>query len=92
MQHVEMVEAMANVGEEATMVVPNLKYSSVDLHPRAAFVKLVKADGVAERQDVVDVVEHPVLASLGLEQDGADAADLHRGRIHELDEASNDAV
>lgn len=46
----------------------------------------------AEHRDVVDAVEHPVLAGLGLEHDGANATNLHRGRIPKLDGASDTAV
>lgn len=76
-----------------TTAVPNLEYSPIDLHQRVAFVKLVKVDdGIVERRDVVDTVEHPVLAGLVLEHDGANAANLHRGRIPKLDGASDTAV
>lgn len=60
------------------MMVPNPEYLSVDLHQQTAFVKLGEADdGVAKLRVVVDTTEHPVLAGLDHELDGADVADLH---------------
>jgi len=49
-------------------------------------------DGVPQRGDIVDIGEHPVLAGVGSEYDGADALDLHGGGVLKLDQALNIGV
>jgi hypothetical protein len=92
-KHVQPVAPAVDLGEKTTAVVPDPEHPSVNLHPRATLVELAEADdGVPEGRDVVDPMEQLVLASLGHEHDGPDAADLHRGLIVELDGALDAAV
>ena len=62
------------------MAIPDVQYLVLDLHARAVLIQLSQADdGVPQRGDVVDTGEQPMLTSLGGEDDGADALDLHGG-------------
>jgi hypothetical protein len=49
---------MVDLGEKATVAIPNPEHPSVNLHSRAALVELAEADdGIPEGQDVVDPME-----------------------------------
>ena len=75
------------------MAILDAQYPMLDLHTRAVLVKLSQADdGVPQCGDVVDTGEHPVLASLGGEDDGANTLDLHGEGVPELDVASQARV
>jgi hypothetical protein len=92
-KNVQPVAPVVDLGEKTTAAVPDPVHPSVNLHPRATFVELAKADDeVPEGRDVVDPMEQLVLASLGHEHNGPDAADLHRGLLVEFDEALDAVV
>ena len=93
MEDVKAVGASVHLDEKATMAIPDTQDPVLDLHARAVLIQLSQADdGVPQRGDVVDTGEQPVLAGLGVEDDGADALDLHGGGLPELDGSSNAGV
>jgi hypothetical protein len=89
-RHIQQVVPTVDLGEEMTVVVPNPKHPSINLHPRATLVEMVEADdGVSEGWDLVDPMEQLVLVSLIHEHDGPDITDFHDRLVTELDRASD---
>ena len=87
-ENIKAIGASVHLGEESPTAIIDAQYFVLDLHTRAILIQLSQADdGVPQHGDVVDTGEHPVLAGLGGEDDGADALDLHGGGVTELDGA-----
>ena len=78
MQDVEAIGATAYLHEQPSVLIPDLQDTILDLHLRASLILLPKThDRVTECRDEVHSVQHPVLAVLCLEEDGAGVGDLH---------------
>ena len=76
--HVEAARPAVHLDQEAPAWIPDAQHAMVDLHLGPAFIKLAQAhDGVAQRQDEVDALQHAMLIVLCLEHDGVDALNLH---------------
>jgi hypothetical protein len=80
LEHVESVRAATDLDEKPTTPIPNPEWENplVDLHLRPALVQLSEAhDGVVQRWDVVDAMQHAVLTNLACEHNRADTLNLH---------------
>jgi hypothetical protein len=76
-EDVEVVAPPGHPGQKVLLLIPNTKHSVLDLHARTTHIQPPKADDrVAQRGDVEDLGEESVLASLGDEDDRADALDV----------------
>lgn len=59
LEDIEAVWIAADLGEKPAMPIPNSQGSLDDLHLRPALIQLAKThDRIAQRWDVVDVVQH----------------------------------
>ena len=78
MEDVEPVGAAANLDEQPLVLIPDPQDSVINHHLGPSLIQLAKThDRVAKGGDVVHTMKHPVLAVLRLEDDGADAVNLH---------------
>jgi len=77
-EHIEAARSAVYLDQETPAWILDAQHAMVDLHLGPAFIKLAQAhDGVAQRRDEVDALQHAMLSVLRLEHDGADALYLH---------------
>lgn len=93
LQDLEAVAPTVNLDEEVPARIPDPEHPVIDHHLRTSLIRLAEADdGVPQSRDVVDAVQYLVLAGLGREHHLANAADLDRGIVVELDGTMDPAI
>jgi hypothetical protein len=88
LQPIHAILAPLHLGEQASLLIPNLQHTSFDQHARATLIHLLDAyDRVPQARNQVHTCQHLVLTTTPGEDDDALAADVDNGAVSELDGA-----